>query len=77
MGNFTIESVHTLDEDFTNEAAMCPLMSGMVVVPPKSDMYPARLRFNSSACLQERCAWWVETADLAACAIWHIGRSLK
>lgn len=62
-----------LDEEKDN-AILCPLMSGMVIHPAKSEVRPARLRFEGNACVEARCAWWASIDD--ACAVKSIAFAL-
>ncbi len=72
------DTVHEINQSKHTTAALCPLMSGMVTVPPRSDMYPSRLRFESMACVESDCRWWVVDSDGDAdCAVVMIARIKK
>lgn len=60
------------------KAPLCPLMSGMILVPPRSDLYPSRLRFERAACVESDCRWWVlGKDDDRDCAVAVIARAGK
>lgn len=62
-----------LDEEIEN-AVMCPLMSGMVIHPQRSEVRPARLGFQGNACIEGRCAWYIKVNG--SCSITDIAMSL-
>lgn len=68
------ENAQEINEQEAANALLCPLMSGMVIHPAKSEVRPARLRFEGNACLKERCAWWVKVNE--DCSIPEIALSL-
>lgn len=68
------ENAQENNEVEAESAALCPLMSGMVIQPAKSEVRPARLRFEGNACLKEGCAWWAEIDN--TCAVTSIAFAL-
>jgi hypothetical protein len=69
----TEKAVANNDTEASN-ALLCPLMSGMVIQPAKSEVRPARLRFEGNACIKEQCTWYVKAND--DCSIPQIAISL-
>jgi hypothetical protein len=68
------EDMTRADELEAQDALLCPLMSGMVIMPAKSEVRPGRLKFEGVACLEERCAWYVKVNE--DCSIPDIAISL-
>ncbi len=68
------EDMDRADELEAEDAVLCPLMSGMVIQPAKSEVRPARLRFEGNTCLKGRCAWWAEIDNV--CAVTSIAFAL-
>ncbi len=66
------EDMARADELEAQDALLCPLMSGMVIVPAQNEARLARLRFEGIACHRERCVWY-HNDD---CAITEIAMSL-
>lgn len=62
------------NEAEASNALLCPLMSGMVIVPATSEVRPARLRFEGIACHKGQCVWYVKVNE--GCSIPEIAMSL-
>jgi|GEM_PF-5698174 len=58
----------------TDNALLCPLMSGTVIVPAHSGIRPAKATFEGNACLKKQCALWVEIDN--TCAVTSIAFAL-
>ena len=69
-----INTEHTLEtnEAETENALLCPLMSGMAILPAHRGDRPPW--FEENACIEGRCAWYVK--DYTACSIPEIALSL-
>lgn len=71
---FNTVKVQEINEAEIENTALCPLMSGMVIWPARSEVRPARLRFEGTACIKERCAWWTKIDNV--CAVTSIAFAL-
>lgn len=74
MIRFDTEQAVASNETEANNALLCPLMSGMVIVPATSEVRPDRLRFERIACHKGQCAWYVKGNE--DCSIPEIAMSL-
>ena len=68
------EKAKAINDAEIENAVLCPMMSGIVIHQAKSEVRPARLRFEGNSCVKERCAWWAEIDNV--CAVTSIAFAL-